>query len=123
MTAKLIEIVYEGRQGDKGIRKPKELLKVKPLFYIRYGGNKAYRVKGVKCQVYVDNNDIWIRHGMWAYSNGVAWIKMNNLLSYKPSMMLYVSWTSLSYLKIQILFLNMKCQVVAINNKKDIGVL
>lgn len=76
----------EGRQGDKEIRKPKELLKVKPLFYIRYGGNKAYRVNGVKCQVYVDNNDIWVRHGMWVHSNGVAWIKMNNLLSYKPSM-------------------------------------
>lgn len=85
MTAKLIEIVYEGRQGDKEIRKPKELLNVKPLFHIRYGSNKAYRVEGVKCQVYIDNNDIWIRHGMWVYSNGVAWIKMNNLLSYKPS--------------------------------------
>lgn len=85
MTAKLIEIVCEGRQGDKEIRKPRELLKVKPLFYIRYGISKAYRVKGVKCQVYVDNNDVWVRHGMWVYSNGVAWIRMNTLLSYKPS--------------------------------------
>ena len=84
ITMPLIEIVTEGIKGKHDVSKPKTLKGIKPVFSLQHGGHRQYQPNGIKCPVFIDGVDVWLKHCQWIWSNGVAWIRFNALLELKP---------------------------------------
>lgn len=84
ITMPLIDIVTEGIKGRHDVSKPKALKGIKPVFSLQYGGDRRYQPNGIKCPLFIDGVDVWLKHCRWIWSDGVAWIRFNNLLALKP---------------------------------------